>query len=413
MSEIPIARPWLEEEEAAAAREAILSGWVTQGPRVKAFEDAFAERVGAPHACAVSSCTTALHLALAVAGVKPGDVVVTASYSFIASANAVRHCGAEPYFVDIAPGSPNMAPAAVERALAERFEERDGELWLKAPAPLLAGESALKGRQAPAGRLAAVLLVHQIGVPADLKSILALARTRGIPVVEDAACAAGSEVSLDGGKTWEAVGRPHGEVACFSFHPRKLITTGDGGMLTTRRGDYDAKFRLLRQHGMSVSDLARHESTRVVREEYSVTGYNYRMTDIQAAVGIEQLKRLPAMLERRRRLAARYLDRLSGVRGLVLPREEPHARTNWQTFLVGLEDPGRRTAVMQALLERGISTRHGIMCAHREAPYAAMWPEGSLPESEGASERGLVLPLYHGLREADQDRVIAALRDAA
>ena len=408
---IPITRPWLGEEEAAAARAAILSGWVTQGPRVREFEEAFAALVGAAHACAVSSCTTALHLALATVGVKPGDVVITASHSFIASANAIRHCGAEPFFVDIAAGSPNMDPGALDRALKEAFTEKDCGLWVRDPAALAAGESSLRGRPAPVGRLAAVLVVHQVGVPADLGRILPLARRHGLPVVEDAACAAGSEVSLDGGATREAVGRPHGDVACFSFHPRKLITTGDGGMLTTRREDYDARFRLLRQHGMSLSDRARHEADRVVVEEYLTTGFNYRMTDVQAALGLEQLKRLPRMLERRRELVARYRAGLSGLPGLSLPAEETHAGTNWQTFAIRLAAAERQRPVMQAVLKRGISTRRGIMCAHREAPYAAMWPEGCLPESEAASDRGVILPLYHDLSEAEQDRVIAALRE--
>ena len=237
---IPVARPWLDEREADAARRAILSGWVTQGPEVAAFEREFAAAVGAPHACAVSSCTTALHLALLAVGVGHGDEVVTVSHSFIATANSVRYCGATPVFVDVTADTFNIDPSLIEPALSDRTK--------------------------------AILVVHQLGMPCELPPILALAKRRGIPVIEDAACAIGSELLWDG--HWERVGRPHGDIACFSFHPRKLLSTGDGGMLTTRDGKLDATFRLLRQHGMTVPDTVRHASSQVVFEEYAVPAYN-------------------------------------------------------------------------------------------------------------------------------------------
>src|SRR3954470_19961348 len=265
---IPIARPTLGEEEAAAAREAILSGWVTQGPQVAKFEEEFARAVGAPHACAVSSCTTGLHLALHALGVGPGDEVVPASHSFIATANVVRYCGATPVFVDIDPRTYNMDPALIEAAITPRTK--------------------------------AIMPVHQIGLPCDMPAIMAVANAHGLPVVEDAACAIGSQMRV--GEQWERVGRPHGTVACFSFHPRKVITTGDGGMITTADPELDRKFRLLRQHSMSVPDTVRHGSKTVVFEEYPELGFNYRMTDIQAAVGRVQLQRLPGLLPHRHRL---------------------------------------------------------------------------------------------------------------
>jgi dTDP-4-amino-4,6-dideoxygalactose transaminase len=377
---IPVARPWLGEEEAAAARRAILSGWLTQGPEVAAFEREFAEAVGAAHACAVSSCTAALHLALLAVGVTAGDEVVTVSHSFIATANSIRYCGATPVFVDIEPGTFNMDAARVEAALGPRTR--------------------------------AILCVHQMGMPCDLAAIVETARRRGIAVVEDAACAAGSEILWSG--RWERIGRPHGDIACFSFHPRKLLTTGDGGMLTTRDARLDSRFRLWRQHGMSVPDTARHTAREAVFECYPEPGYNYRMTDTQAAVGREQLKRLPAMVERRRYLAARYREGLRGG-GCGLPEEPLWARSNWQSYCVRLPEGRGQREAMQTLLAEGISTRRGIMCAHLEAawPTGTWRAPGGLAMSEQARDRGLILPLFHELSEAQQDRVVAAARAMA
>lgn len=379
------------EAEVEAAARAIRSGWVTQGPEVAAFEREFAAYVGAPHACAVSSATTALHLALLAVGVRPGDEVVTVSHSFIATANAVRYCGATPVFVDVQPGTFNVDPGKIEPAIT--------------------------------GRTRAILCVHQIGMPCDLAAIVALARRRRLAVVEDAACAAGSEIRWGG--RWERIGRPHGDLACFSFHPRKLLATGDGGMVTTASAEIDGRLRLWRQHGMSVPDTARHASARVIWESYPVLGFNYRMTDIQAAVGREQLKRLPEAVARRRHLARRYLEGLSRLPGLSLPVEPEWARTNWQSFCVRLPERLDQRKVMQALLDQGISTRRGVMCSHREASYPPeVWtcaPAGRectcapgtcerLRESELAQDHGVILPLFHEMSEGDQERVIAALK---
>lgn len=374
---IPVARPWLGEREAEAARRAILSGWVTQGPEVAAFEREFAEAVGARHACAVSSCTAALHLALLAAGVGPGDEVVTASHSFIATANAVRYCGATPVFVDVQLETFNIDPALVEAALSPRAK--------------------------------ALLVVHQLGMPCDLTALLDIAARHGMPVVEDAACATGSEILLGG--EWQRIGRPHGVAACFSFHPRKLLSTGDGGMVVTNDAALDAEVRLRRQHGMSVSDTARHASVQVTFEQYSALGYNYRMTDIQAAVGREQLKRLPAMVARRRGLAARYAERLASVPGVVPPFEPLWARSNWQSYAVLLDPRLDQRTVMQGMLDRGVATRRGVMNAHREPAYpAGSWRQaGSLERSERAQETAVLLPLFHEMTESDQDRVIETL----
>jgi dTDP-4-amino-4,6-dideoxygalactose transaminase len=412
---LALAKPWLGQEEIAGARAAIESGWVTQGPRVDAFEKDFAARTGSPYACAVSSGTTALHLALLTAGVLPGDVVVTVSHSFIATANAVRYCLAEPWFLDIETGTLNLSVDELRRSLVEDFEPGLGGLFLK---PGLADrlqncpESPLRLLRGRLGRLGAVLVVHQVGLPADMAGVLALTEPLGVPVVEDAACALGSEVSLDGGASFQRIGRPHGRSACFSFHPRKVVTTGDGGMITTADAAADVRCRLLRQHGMSKSAAEREGAKKVVFEQYVSTGFNYRMTDIQAGVGLAQLARLDELVADRRRQADHYAELLRGLPQVRVPAEPAYARTNWQSYAIRLDDAVDRDAVMQRMQELGVPTRRGIMNAHREPPYSAAWSEGCLPRSEAAQDHCLILPMHHELTEADRVFVVRSLKEA-
>lgn len=370
---IPVMRPWLGAEEAAAAAAAVHSGWVAQGPRVAQFEAEFAATVRAGNGVAVSSCTTGLHLMLHVLGVGAGDEVVVPSHSFIATANAVRYTGATPVFADVSPFTGNLTAETVAPVLTDRTR--------------------------------AVMVVHQGGIPADVPALRRLCQPRGIAVVEDAACAAGSTFG----------GQPVGagaEMAAWSFHPRKLLTTGEGGMVTTDDAERAARMRRLREHGMSVSAAERHAAGGAVVESYGEVGFNYRMTDVQAAIGLVQLEKLSAMVARRRELAERYQRALAAVPGLRCATDPPGGTSNYQSFWVLLPEdfPGSRADVLAGLAARGISARRGIMAAHLEPAYADH-PHVPLPATELLSLRSVILPLFHDLTDGEQDRVITGLLD--
>ena len=370
---IPIAKPYLTADEAQAAHDTILTGWITQGPRVAEFEEKFAAYTGAKYAVAVSNCTTALHLAMIVAGVGPGDEVICPSMSYVATANSIKYVGAKPVFAEIDPANYNLDVKDAAKKITSKTK--------------------------------AILLVHQIGMPADIDAFKKLADKHNLKLIEDAACAAGS--SYKGAKIGS-----HSELVCFSLHPRKVISTGDGGFITTNREDYYQRMKLLRQHGMSVNDRVRHESSKLIFEDHVEVGYNYRMTDIQAAVGIKQLEKLDWIVAERRKIAARYHEAFKDIDFIQLPIEQEGYFSNYQSYSIYLKDdcPVNRNEIMQKMLDDGISTRRGIMTAHRETAYKTECAGLSLPVSEKSCDRSIILPLYIPMKDEDIEKVIEAFK---
>lgn len=371
---IPVARPWFSEVEEEILAETLRSGWVAQGPRVRAFEEAVARYVGAPYAIATNSCTSALQVALEILGVGPGDEVILPSFTFIATANVVVHRGARPVFVDINPRTYNLDPRAVEASVTEKTR--------------------------------AIIPVDQVGLPADLAAIHSIAQRKNLQVLEDAACALGS---LYQGKKVGSIS----ELNCFSFHPRKLITTGEGGMITTTRPEYAEAARTLVSHGASITDLARHQSSKILFEEYRIAGYNYRMSDLQAAVGLAQMKKLDDILAKKRFLAERYNEAFGSMDELVPPFEPDGIRTNYQSYLLRVLPSAKkdRDTIMEALLQKGISTRRSIMAIHLEPAYRERFGNFRLPETEKAFRETLIMPLYPQMTVEEQDYVIESLKE--
>jgi perosamine synthetase len=369
---IPISKPYLDKADAQAAYDTILTGWITQGPKVQEFEEKFAQYTGAKYAVAVSNCTTALHLSMIVSGIQPGDEVICPSMSYIATANSIMYVGATPVFAEVDEYY-NLCLEDVEKRITSKTK--------------------------------AILLVHQMGMPADIEGFQKLSKQYNLTLIEDAACAAGSAYKE------KKIGC-HSSLVCFSFHPRKVISTGDGGMITTDNEAYYHRLRLLRQHGMSVNDRVRHLSDKVIFEDHVEIGYNYRMTDIQAAVGIKQLEKLDWIVEERRKIARQYHEALQHISYLRLPVEPEGCFSNYQSYSIYLkpECPIERNALMQKMLNAGIATRRGIMTAHRESAYKEKYAGVGLPVSEGLCDKSIILPLFVPMEQKDIDAVIQCFK---
>jgi perosamine synthetase len=367
---VAFARPYFGPEEAAAAADTVRSGWVVGGPRLAEFERRYAAICGAEHAIGVSSWTTGAFLVLKELGIGASDEVIVPSLTFIASVNVIVHAGATPVFVDVDLNTYNIDPDDVARKIGPRTR--------------------------------AILPIDQLGLPCEIDRIVALAERHGLLVIDDAACAVGSRFR----------GRPVGSLApvtIFSLHARKVVTTGEGGMIVTNDGELAARLRRQRHQGMSLSDFERHGASPTTFETYPEVGYNFRITDIQAAIGLCQLDRIDEMLARRRCVAERYIAALSNHPFVALPFVPSHVIPNWQTFQARVRPGGPldRNGLMDTLHGAGIPTRRGVMASHLEPPYRSL--DARLPATEQAAAECLQLPIHTGMSEADADLVLAAL----
>jgi dTDP-4-amino-4,6-dideoxygalactose transaminase len=372
---INIAAPVMGEEEWLALRDPLETGWLTQGPKVAAFERSFAERHRVSNAIAVSSATTGLHLALAALGIGPGDEVIVPAFTWVSTANCIVYCGATPVFADVDRTTFNLDPSEVKKRLTPRTK--------------------------------AVIVVHLFGLCADVDTLRA-ALPGDVKIVEDAACAAGGAFAS----------RPAGglgNIAVFSFHPRKSITTGEGGMVTTDDSALAQRVRMLRNHGASVSEEERHSGPRpYLLPEFDELGFNYRMTDLQGAVGLVQLGKLDRFIDERARSARFYRQALGALRWLRLPDEPSDGRHAWQafvTYIAPASAPRPRNEIMQALQERGIATRPGTHAVHMLGYYRRRFGLGAddFPAARDCDRQSMAIPLHNRMTQDDYAYVADAL----
>ena len=374
--QIPISLPSTGEEEWQALQEPLFSGWLTQGPKVAEFEARFAERHGVKHGIATTSCTTALHLILTALGIGPGDEVIVPAFTWVSTANVVMYCGATPVFVDVDPKTCNLAIEQVAHKVTARTK--------------------------------AIIPVHLFGRCVDMDALTDAAP--GIPLVEDAACAAGAAYKGRSAGTLGVAG-------AFSFHPRKSITTGEGGMITTNDDRLAEKMRILRNHGASVSEEQRHLGPKpYILPEFNLLGFNYRMTDLQGAVGLVQLAKLDNFLQERQQWADYYHQQLSSLDWLHTPEVSAEYGHGWQAYVWYVDEtcaPMPRNELMEALQGRGISTRPGTHAVHMLGYYKDQFgvvPE-DFPGAWNCDRYTLALPLHNRMSDADYEYIVATFKN--
>lgn len=373
---IAISLPCTGDDEWQAVRDPLASGWLTQGPRVAEFEKAFAVRHGVTHALATTSCTTGLHLILAAMGIGPEDEVIVPAFTWVATANVVVYCGATPVFADVDRRTNNIDPVDVARRITPRTK--------------------------------AVIAVHLFGLCADMDALRAVVPVN-IPIIEDAACAAGASYK---GRSAGALGL----AAAFSFHPRKSITTGEGGMVTTNDKELAGMADMLRNHGASISEEQRHKGPRpYLLPEFNLLGFNYRMTDLQGAVGRVQLGKLDRFIEERAQWAAFYTESLADIDWLLPPEVQKDCRHAWQAYVLYVNPekaPLPRNEIMERLQAMGISTRPGTHAVHMLGYYAQRFhlkPE-DFPVARDCNDHTMAIPLHNRMVRADFEHVVDALR---
>jgi perosamine synthetase len=372
---IPISLPVTGEEEWQAAREPLVNGWLTSGPKVREFEELFAKRHQVKHALAVTSATTALHLALVALEVGPGDEVIVPAFTWVSTANVVLYCGATVVFADVDPATFNMNPEDLKKRITPKTK--------------------------------AIIPVHLFGLCANMDAIKAIAGK--IPLVEDGACAAGAAYK---GTPAGALGT----IGCFSFHPRKSITTGEGGMITTNDDHLAEVMSMLRNHGASISEEQRHHGPRpYILPDFNMLGYNYRMTDLQGAVGVAQIKKLDTFIDERAKWAAWYSEHLKDIAWLGTPQFGPEYKHGWQSFVTFVDEskaPCSRNEIMEKLQEHGISTRPGTHAVHMLNFYAQKYnlKPTDYPGAQAANDLSMAIPLHNRMVADDYQYVVEVLK---